>query len=103
MNAVSKPSEIDVSCRLPLLVLIISGAIWLVISSVFSLLASLVFHKPDLFSNSFTFSYGHLVAARTTSFLYGAGIQLGLAVTLWLFCRVGRTLLAQRILVTVGA
>src|SRR6266481_1646429 len=103
MNAVSKPSEIDVSCRLPLLVLFISAAVWLVLSSVFALLGSLIFHKPDLFSNSFAFSYGHLAGARTTSFLYGAGVQLGLAITVWLFCRLGRTPLAQPILVTVGA
>ena len=103
MNAVSKPSEIDVSCRLPLLVLFISAAVWLVLSSVFAFLGSLIFHKPDLFSNSFVFSYGHLVSARTTAFLYGAGIQLGLAITLWLFCRLGRTPLVQPILVTLGA
>lgn len=103
MNAVSKPSEIDVSCRLPLLVLLISAAVWLVLGSIFAFLGSLIFHKPDLFSNSFTFSYGHLVSVRTTSFLYGAGIQLGLAFTIWLFCRLGRTPLAQPILVTVGA
>src|SRR5215475_5182363 len=101
MNAVSKPSEIDVSCRLPLLVLFISAAVWLVLSSLFGLLASLIFHK--LFINSFVFSYGPLVAARSTSFLYGVGIQLGLAFTLWFFCRLGRTRLAQPILVTVGA
>jgi cytochrome c oxidase cbb3-type subunit 1 len=103
MNAVSKPSEIEVSCRLPLLVLFISAAVWLVLSSVFGFLASLIFHKPDLFSNSFLFSYGHLVTARSASFLYGAGIQLGLAITIWLFCRLGRTPLAQPILVTIGA
>jgi cytochrome c oxidase cbb3-type subunit I len=103
MNAVSKPLEIDVSCRLPLLALFISGAIWLVISSVFAFLASLVFHKPDLFSNSFTFSYGHLVAVRETGFLYGGGVQLGLAIVAWLFCRIGRTPLAQPILMTFGA
>jgi cytochrome c oxidase cbb3-type subunit 1 len=103
MNAVSKPSEIDVSCRLPLLVLFISAAVWLVLGSIFAFLSSLIFHKPELFSNSFTFSYGHLVSVRTTSFLYGAGIQLGLAFTIWLFCRLGRTPLAQPILVTVGA
>lgn len=102
MNAVSKPSEIDVSCRLPLLVLFISAAVWLIIGSVFGFLGSLVFHKPDIF-NSFWFSYGHLAAVKSTSLLYGAGIQLGLAFTLWLFCRLGRTLLAQPILVTVGA
>lgn len=102
MNAVSKPSEIDVSCRLPLLVLFISGAVWLVIGSVFSVLSSLVFHKPDMF-NSFWFGYGHLSAVKATSLLYGAGVQFGLAFTLWLFCRLGRTLLAQPILVTVGA
>jgi cytochrome c oxidase cbb3-type subunit I len=103
MNAVSKPSEIDVSCRLPLLVLFISAAVWLVLSSIFGLLASRIFHKPDLFSSSFALSYGPLVAVRTTSFLYGAAIQLGLAFTIWLFCRLGRTPLAQPILVTVGA
>ncbi len=103
MNAVSKPSEIDVSCRLPLLVLFISAAVWLVLGSIFALLGSLIFHKPELFSNSFTFSYGHLVSVRTTSFLYGAGIQPGIAFTIWLFCRLGRTPLAQPILVTVGA
>lgn len=103
MNAVSKPSAIDFSCRLPLLVLLISGAIWLIISSVFALFSSMVFHKPDLVSHSFIFSYGHLVAARSTAFLYGAGIQIGLAITVWLFCRLGRTQLAQPILVTLGA
>jgi cytochrome c oxidase cbb3-type subunit 1 len=101
MNAVSKPSEIDVSCRLPLLVLFISGAVWLVIGSIFSVLASLVFHK--LFFNSFCLSYGHLSAVKATSLLYGAAVQFGLAFTLWLFCRLGRTLLAQPILVSVGA
>ncbi|HTL15668.1 MAG TPA: cbb3-type cytochrome c oxidase subunit I [Patescibacteria group bacterium] len=103
MNAVSKPSEIDVSTRLPLLVLFISAAVWLVLGSVFAFLGSLIFHQPNLFSNSFAFSYGHLVSVRTTSFLYGAGIQLGLAFTLWMFCRLGRTPLAQPILVTAGA
>lgn len=103
MNAVSKPSEIDVSCRVPLLVLFISAAVWLVLGSLFGFLASLIFHKPDWFGNSFTFSYGHLTALRTTSFLYGGGMQLGLAITLWLFCRLGRTPLVQPILVTVGA
>jgi cytochrome c oxidase cbb3-type subunit 1 len=103
MNAVSKPSEIDVSCRLPLLVLIISAAVWLVLGSIFAFLGSLLFHKPELFSNSFALSYGPLTAVRTTAFLYGAGVQLGLAFTLWLFCRLGRTPLAQPILVTVGA
>jgi Cbb3-type cytochrome oxidase, subunit 1 len=103
MNAVSKPSEIDVSCRLPLLVLLISAAVWLVLGSIFAFLGSMIFHKPDLFSNSFSFSYGHLVSVRTTSLLYGAGVQLGLAFTIWLFCRLGRTPLAQPILITVGA
>jgi cytochrome c oxidase cbb3-type subunit 1 len=103
MNAVSKPSEIDVSCRLPLLVLIISAAVWLVLGSIFAFLGSLIFHKPDLFSNCFALSYGPLTAVRTTAFLYGAGIQLGLAFTLWLFCRLGRTPLVHPILVTIGA
>jgi len=93
MNAVSKPSEIDVSCRVPLLVLFISAAIWLVLGSIFALLSSLLFHKPYWFSNSFSLSYGVLTAVRTTSFLYGACVQLGLAFTIWLFCRLGRTLL----------
>jgi cytochrome c oxidase cbb3-type subunit 1 len=96
-------AEIDLSCRLPLLVLFISAAIWLVIASVFGLLASLTFHNPHLFADCSVLTYGHLRPAFTNSLLYGFCVQAGLGVGLWLIARLGQTTLAHRWLLTIGA
>jgi len=67
MNATSTTSsasdsisiaEMDASCRVPLFTLFVSAAVWLVVASVFGLLASLKFHNrisfglrvPDLWT-----------------------------------------------------
>ena len=42
------PADIDASCRLPLVVLFLCAAVWLVIGSAFTLIASLKFHAPGL-------------------------------------------------------
>ncbi len=40
--------EIDASCRVPLFLLFAKSAAWLVVASIFGLLASLRFHSPEL-------------------------------------------------------
>src|SRR5262249_4101073 len=96
-------SDIDFSCRLPLLVFFISAAIWLVIGFSFELIASLKFHKPDLLGGSAWLSYGRARPAYINSLLYGFCLQAGFGVCLWLLARLGRTALAHRWLVTIGA
>jgi len=96
-------SSIDFSCRLPLLVLFISAAKWLVIGWVFELIASLKFHAPGFLADYAWLTYGRVHPAFTNSIIYGFCLQAGLGVTLWLFARLGNAPLAQRGLVTLGA
>src|SRR2546429_6691561 len=89
------PSEIDASCRLPLLVLFVSAAIWLVIGSVFALIASLKFHSPNILADCPWLTYGRIRPASNNSLLYGFCLPAGLGVGLWLLARLGRAPLAQ--------
>src|SRR5580765_2282295 len=101
--ASSVPPEIIASCRMPLLTMFISAAVWLVISSVFGMIASIKFHSPAFLSDCAWLTYGRVHPAATTALLYGFCIQAGLGVGLWLFASLGRTPLVQPLLVTVGA
>jgi len=96
-------SEIRASCRLPLLVLFISAAVWLVIASVFALIASVKFHSPSFLADSPWLTYGRVHPAYMNSFLYGFCVQAALGLTLWLFAWIGQTRIAQSWLVFAGA
>ncbi|MGA2658963.1 MAG: cbb3-type cytochrome c oxidase subunit I [Verrucomicrobiota bacterium] len=96
-------ASLDASCRLPLLVLFMSAAAWLVITSGFALIASIKFHSPAFLAGRAWLTYGRVHPAASSAFLYGFCLQSGLAVSLWLLARLGRTKLAQRWLVTLGA
>ena len=96
-------SEIDFSCRLPLLVFFISAAIWLVIAWAFELIASIKFHSPNFLADYAWLTYGRVHPAYTNSVLYGFCVQAGLGVALWLLARLGASPLAHPWLVTVGS
>jgi cytochrome c oxidase cbb3-type subunit I len=80
-------SEIDASCRLPLLALFGGAALWLVIGLLLALIASLTFHKPEMFSNCPLLTYGHVQPAANDALLYGFCIPAALGVMLWIFAR----------------
>ncbi len=94
--------EIDASCRLPLLVLFGHAAFWLLVSSAFGFLASLKFHKPDLFSDCACMGYGRVHATATLAFTYGFAIQAGLGVGLWIIVSLGQNCVASVIGMIVG-
>jgi cytochrome c oxidase cbb3-type subunit 1 len=96
------PADIAASCRVPLMLLFVSGAVWLVIGSAFALVASLKFHSPNFLADEAWLTYGRVRPAFTNSMLYGFCIQAGLGVALWMFTHLGQTTLVQRWLVTVG-
>src|SRR5215471_17245087 len=88
-------SEIDVSCRGPLVVLLVSAAKWLVIASVFGLIASIKFHSPEFLADLSWLTYGRVRPAWLDAVLYGFCMQAGLGVSLWLLARLGRVVLQQ--------
>ena len=97
------PAQIDNSCRLPLFALFGGAAVWLVLSSIFGLVASLKFHAPAMFANCASLSYGRAYPAWSNLLVYGFCIPAGLGVGLWLLARLGRVELAKPWLIAVGA
>ncbi|HWD21144.1 MAG TPA: cbb3-type cytochrome c oxidase subunit I [Verrucomicrobiae bacterium] len=91
--ATSAPLDIDASCRAPLLALFLSAALWLVLGTACTLLASIKLHVPHLLADCSALTYGRIRPAGLDCFLYGFGLQAGLGVGLWLLCRLGRTAL----------
>ncbi|HUZ08517.1 MAG TPA: hypothetical protein VMV89_13650, partial [Candidatus Paceibacterota bacterium] len=87
-------SEIDDSCRVPLLALFGGAALWLVVGLALSLIAIMTFHKPDMFADCPYLTYGRAQAAANDLLLYGFCIPAGLGVMLWIFARLSRTELA---------
>jgi cytochrome c oxidase cbb3-type subunit 1 len=87
-------SEIDASCRVPLLVLFGGAAFWLVIGMLLALAAAMSFHKPDMFANCACLTYGHAQAASNDLLLYGFALPGALGVMLWVFARLSRAPLA---------
>ena len=112
MNATSTTSsasdaistaEIDASCRVPLFTLFVSASVWLVIASVFSLMASFKFHSPNFLSTCACLTYGRVHPVATNALMYGFGIQAALGVALWIIARTGQTRVVQPWLIGVGS
>jgi cytochrome c oxidase cbb3-type subunit 1 len=99
----SATSDIEASCRVPLLALFAGGALWLFIGTLFELITTLKFHDPQFLATHAHFTYGRIHAAHQTALLYGFGIQAGLGVGLWLLCRLGRASLVGPGVVFIGA
>ncbi|MFO1514560.1 MAG: cbb3-type cytochrome c oxidase subunit I, partial [Verrucomicrobiota bacterium] len=103
MTATSSTSRIDASCRVPLFVLFGGAALWLALSSVFSLIASLKFHSPAMLAGCPSLSYGRAYPAWSHLLVYGFCVPAGLGVGLWLIARLGRVELARPWLIAVAA
>src|ERR1035441_5626912 len=84
------PADIDVSCRLPLVVLFLCAAVWLVLGSAFALITSLKFHAPGFMADCAWFTYGRVRPAAFNCMLYGFCMPAGLGVALWLLTPAGR-------------
>lgn len=95
-------ARIDSSCRV-LLLPILSSLVWLVISSVFALITSVKLHAPTVLANCSWLTYGHTRPVANDTFVYGFASQAGLAVALWILCRLGRTTLVGVAPIAVGS
>jgi cytochrome c oxidase cbb3-type subunit 1 len=96
-------SEIDASCRAPLLALFGGAALWLVVGLALLLAAIMTFHKPDMFADCPLLTYGRVQAAANDLLLYGFCIPAGLGVMLWIFARLSQTPLCLPLVPIVAA
>ncbi len=96
MTMKSEYSPTDAASRWPLMLLIISGASWLVLAGVFALISSIQLHTPSFMALCPVFTYGRGVAIAETAFVYGWLANAGLALALWVLMRLsGEPLRAQ--------
>lgn len=99
MSSPSTNAEVtaaDTAGRWPLLLLLASGLVWLVISGVLALIASIQLHTPSFMSDCEWFTHGRITALAETSFVYGWAANAGLCIALWVLARLGgSTLRAQ--------
>lgn len=95
-------AEIDASCRAPILFLLVSAGVWVVISSILGMIATMKFHAPNLLAGSAFFTYGRVHPAALNSLVYGFGMQAGLGVLLWMLAHLGRTRLVGNVAIVMG-
>jgi cytochrome c oxidase cbb3-type subunit 1 len=96
-------SEIDASCRVPLLALFGGAVLWLVVGLLLALIASLTFHQPDMFANCPLLTYGRVQPAANDALLYGFCIPAALGVILWIFARLSQAELVLPLVLVVAA
>jgi cytochrome c oxidase cbb3-type subunit I len=84
-------AEIDASCRNSLLLLFGSALVWLLIGTVFALIASWKLHAPDFLGGISWLTFGRVRPAHLNAVVYGFASEAAIGVTLWLMCRLCRT------------
>lgn len=96
-------AKLEASCRVPLLALFGGAALWLVVSSVLALIASLNFHMPEKFACCSWLTYGRVSPAANDALIYGFCVPAGLGAMLWIFTQLGRTPLRDPIVPVFAA
>lgn len=83
-------SEIDASIRSSALFFIISAVSWLVLGSVFALIAALKSHQPAFLSECAWFTFGRVHPTHLNLMVFGWGSNVIFAVGLWIMARLCR-------------
>jgi len=106
MSFRAKLGEVDRSMRLPAIVFIVSGVLWLLAGTVFALLAALAFHPASqevLVAKHEVGTMGIMRAAHLNAMIYGWGTNVAFAVAPWMMGRLCRTRIRHTpILLTAG-
>jgi cytochrome c oxidase cbb3-type subunit 1 len=92
----SEHSPNDAASRWPILMLLLAGSVWLVVSGVLGIIASVQVHTPVFLSGCPLLTHGRVSALAETSFVYGWLANAGLGLALWVLGRLaGEPLRAQ--------
>lgn len=81
--------SLDWAIRFPLLSLINSSMVWLVVATIFGLIASIKLHSPGFFADYPILTYGKLEPLFWNSLVYGWLFNAGLACAIFLLTRLG--------------
>ena len=95
-KATMDPREaVDRSCCGPVLFLAFSAVAWLLVYSLFALLAGVKVHASGMMADSAWLAYGRIQPASQLALQFGFLVQLGLAVSAWILSHRGKTVLVD--------
>lgn len=83
-------SEIDASTKWPVLVFLLSSLAWLLLGTVFALIASFKLHTPEFLGNYEWLTFGRARSAHLNAVIYGWSTNAAFAVAFWLMARLSR-------------
>lgn len=81
---------IDASCRRAVLVWYASSVFWLLVGSIFALLASFKMHIPDWLGDTEWLTFGRVRPAHLNAIAYGWSTMAGIASAIWMMARLSR-------------
>lgn len=83
-------SVIDRSMRAPALFFVGSAVLWLLIGTLFALIASFKMHTPEFMADAPWWTFGRVRSAHLNAMIYGWANNVAFAVGLWLMARLCR-------------
>jgi cytochrome c oxidase cbb3-type subunit 1 len=95
--------RIDQSLRVPFLLFGISAIFWLLLGTIFALIASITLNSPDLFPNWEFMTFGRIRSAHLNAVAYGWSANIGFAVALWTMARLSRVPIKDFGVLTIAA
>ena len=93
----------DTSSRVPVMVWLTSSIIWLLLGSVFGVIASVKLHLPDWLVQEAALTFGRIRPAHLNVVAYGWASMAGIGVGIWLIPRLFKTALVGGGFTVVGA
>jgi len=96
-------SAIDASTRAPALYLLGSSVLWLILGTLFALIASFKMHTPEFLGNVEWLTFGRVRVAHLNAVVYGWSVNVSFAVALWLMARLARAEIRHAGLLTLAA
>src|SRR5438128_3130285 len=96
------PAEIDATCRNPLLLLFVSGMVWLALGLFLALISSIKLHAPGFLAGQAWLTLGRVRPAAMNAILYGFASQTAIGVLLWMMCRLGGVRLLFQTTLCIG-
>lgn len=96
-------AEIDASTSATVLLFFIAGMVWLLIGTVFALVASYKMHAPDFLNQYAWLTFGRIRTAHLNAVIYGFSAEVAVGVVLWLMCRLCRVPLMAKSVINAAA
>ena len=83
-------SAIDASTKTPALFFLGSSVLWLLVGTIFALIASFKMHAPEFLGNVEWLTFGRVRTLHLNAVIYGWAVNASFAVAFWLMARLSR-------------